>query len=313
MSDTPNEPRHAIGAVESRTGLSTHAIRAWENRYGAVEPERTEGGHRLYSEAQVRRLQLLRELTEHGHRIGRIATLPTGELEDLLRATREDAAAARGEGAGPPDVAEDRLADLMDAVRALDADRLQSLLRRAALERSAHALIEDVISPLLRRVGEAWHRGEVSPAQEHLASTVASRTLAWILDASDPDPEAPLAVVATPSGQLHDLGALLAAATTAARGWRISYLGGDLPGEEIAVAARTTGARAVVLSIVYPDDDLQVVEELRALRAGLPDGTAVLVGGLGSSGYSDVLEEIGGRRLEGYGELREELDTLGAA
>lgn len=313
MNDTSNEPRHAIGAVESRTGLSTHAIRAWEKRYGAVEPERTEGGHRLYSEAQVQRLRMLRELTEHGHRIGRIANLPTEELEDLLEATREDAALARGDGRERPEVTGELLAELMEAVREMDAEGLQSNLRRAALERNVHDLIEEVISPLLRRVGDAWHRGEVSPAQEHLASTVASRTLSWILDATEPDPDAPLAVVATPSGQVHDLGALLAAATTAAKGWRISYLGGNLPGEEIAAAARTTGARAVVLSIVYPADDTQVGEELRALRSGLPEGTAILVGGLGSSGYADVLEEIGGRRLEGYGELRAELDTLSAA
>ncbi|MFW6175562.1 MAG: MerR family transcriptional regulator, partial [Acidobacteriota bacterium] len=284
-------------------------LRAWEKRYGAVEPARTEGGHRLYSEAEIRRLQLLHRLTEMGHRIGRIATVPTGELDSMLEAARRDASTVRDRSEAPE--AEDwTVVQLMEAVRELDADQLESSFRQAALERTAHGLIEEVISPLLRRIGEAWQEGEVSPAQEHLASRVVSHTLSWVLDAFQPPPDAPLAVIATPSGQRHELGALLAAATAAASGWRIAYLGGDLPGEEIARAARATGARAVALSIVYPPDDPGLGEEMRALRAGLGDDTRLLVGGDGTPAYARVLEEVGARTLDGYGALRSELEAL---
>lgn len=309
MSEGKDRPRHAIGAVERRTGLSVHTLRAWEKRYGAVQPFRTEGGHRLYSEEEVRRLRVLAELTEQGHRIGSVATVPMDELEDLLEATRRDAAVT----ARPPGVEaleEARIRELMRGVRDLDTDRLEAAFRRAAMERSAHGLIEGVIAPFLRGVGRAWEEGEVSPAQEHLASRVVSRTLAWVLDAFRSEPSAPLIVVATPRGQRHELGALLAAATAAARGWRIAYLGGDLPGEEIAGAARATDAQAVGLSIVYPSDDPSMAAELRALRAGLGPGTAVLVGGAGAEGYAGVLEEIGGRRLDDYPALRAELEVL---
>lgn len=310
MEETANGPEHSIGAVASRTGLSAHTIRAWEKRYGAVEPARTEGGHRVYSEAQVRRLRLLHDLTEHGHRIGSIAGMPTEELASLLEATRRDLAAPRpGDGIGTQEE-EERIRELMEAVRAMDAGRLDAAFRRTALDRSAHELIERVVSPLLRRVGEAWERGDVTPAQEHLASGVVSRTLGWVLESFRADPAAPLAVAATPSGQRHALGALLAAATAAARGWRISYLGADLPGEEIAAAARKTGARAVMLSLVYPPADASLAGELRALRAGLPARTALLVGGQAAPGYADALEEAGARVLGGYDELREELDAL---
>lgn len=313
MRGEAEKPGYAIGAVASRTGLSTHTIRAWERRYGAVEPDRTEGGHRIYSEAQVRRLRILRRLTEHDHRIGGVADLPTEELESLLESTLRDAAVARTVRAGERTVDEARIRTLMEAVRELDAERLEAAFRQAALNRTAHGLIEGVISPLLGRIGEAWERGEIGPAHEHLASRVVGRTLAWVLDALQPAETAPLAVAATPSGQRHDLGALLAGATAAARGWRIAYLGGDLPGEEIARAARATGARAVLLSIVYPADDPRVVKELRALRAGLPVDTTIFVGGRGSSGYLDVLDEIGARVLGGYDELRTELGALTSA
>lgn len=312
MNDGSSEPGHAIGAVESRTGLSAHTIRAWEKRYGAVEPARTEGGHRLYSEAQVRRLRLLHELTEHGHRIGSIAALPTGELTSLLESTRRDVAAVPPEAPGERAPDETRIRELMTAVRELDAERIDAVFRRTALERSAHDLVEGVISPLLRRIGEAWERGDVSPAEEHLASGVVSRTLAWVLDAFQAEPGAPLAVVATPAGQRHALGALLAAATAAARGWRIAYLGPDLPGGEIASATRTTGAGAVILSLVYPSSDPALGDELRALRAGLPEGASLLVGGAGAASYADVLEEVNARVLGGYDELRRELDVLAA-
>ena len=312
MNDDAGEHRHAIGAVESRTGLSAHTIRAWEKRYGAVEPARTEGGHRLYSEAQVRRLRLLHELTEHGHRIGSVAALPTEELGSLLESTRRDVGELPPEVPGEREPDEGRIRELMAAVRELDAERLDAAFRRTALERSAHDLIEDVISPLLRRIGEAWERGDVSPAEEHLASGVVTRTLAWVLDAFQAEPDAPLAVAATPTGQRHGLGALLAAATAAARGWRIAYLGPDLPGEEIADAARTTGADAVILSLVYPASDAALGGELRALRAGLPEGTSLLVGGAGAASYAEALEEVDARVLAGYDELRRELDVLAA-
>lgn len=313
MNGEADEPGHAIGAVASRTGLSTHTIRAWERRYAAVEPERTGGGHRVYTEAQVHRLLLLRRLTEHGHRIGSIAGLPTEELESLLEATRRDTAAARADRAGGRATDEEGIRELMEAVRELDADRLEAAFRRAALHRSAHGLIEDVISPLLRRIGEAWERGEIGPAREHLASRVVGRTLSWVLDAFHPEPSAALAVVATPSGQRHELGALLAGATAAAHGWRISYLGGDLPGGEIAGAARATQARAVLLSLVYPSDDPALADELRSLRGGLAEDTAILVGGRAAPGYADALDEVGARVLGGYDELRVELEALEGA
>ena len=310
-------PRHSIGVVETRTGLSAHTIRAWEKRYGAVEPDRSEGGHRLYSDEEIRRLRLLHELTERGHRISHVAGLEIDEIEALLEETVADARRAAADAAGAPGTAPPTAAasaelhdDLYEAILSYDGDRLEAAFRRAALELSARELIEGVIAPLLHRVGEAWREGEVSPGQEHLLSGIVVRTLGWILDSYRPARDAPKVVVATPAGQRHNLGALLAAATAASSGWQSVYLGGDLPGAEIAEAAHRTGARAVALSVVWPESDPDVAGEIRALARGMPEETGLLIGGGSAGSYSEVLEEVGATLLTDYSQLRHVLADL---
>jgi len=80
---------YRIGDVARYVGVSTHALRAWERRYGTVDPHRTAGGSRLYDAAQIDRLKTLKDLTDSGHSIGEVARLSLGELKRLLAATLE--------------------------------------------------------------------------------------------------------------------------------------------------------------------------------------------------------------------------------
>lgn len=88
-----NEPRdslsYRIGDVARYVGVSTHALRAWERRYGTVEPQRTPGGSRRYDASQIERLKTLKQLTDYGHSIGEVARLSLEELKRLLSATHE--------------------------------------------------------------------------------------------------------------------------------------------------------------------------------------------------------------------------------
>ena len=81
--------RYRIGDVARFVGVSTHALRAWERRYGTVQPQRTPGGSRLYDAAEIDRLKTLKNLTDYGHSIGEVAQLPLAELKRLLAATLE--------------------------------------------------------------------------------------------------------------------------------------------------------------------------------------------------------------------------------
>src|SRR5688500_189796 len=220
MSLPDTSPRHPVRLVAARTGLTPHVLRAWERRYRVVEPARSEGGQRLYSDLDIARLRLLHRLTELGHGIGRLAALPLAELERLAR----EAAPAE---APPliPDSAPDFREAVLRAVRRLDAGDLHSVLERAVVTIGVPAFLDTVAGPSLQDIGRGWREGSLTVAHEHLATAVFRRVLGWIMATYEVHAAAPRIVVATPPRQLHELGAMLVAAAAAAEGWGVTYLG----------------------------------------------------------------------------------------
>lgn len=307
-----NQQGHPIRVVARRTGLTSHVIRVWEKRYGVVCPLRTPTNRRLYSDSDVERLQLLRRATLTGHSIGQIAHLPIEGLRALVAAD-EMITPSLPRTVGP------RLADsspqailgaCLDAVERLDAATLEETLMRATVVFSQPVFIGQVVVPLMYRVGELWHEGALRVAHEHLTSAVVRTSLGSLGRGYEATPSAPSLVVATPTGQLHELGALIVATTAAADGWRVTYLGPSLPAEEIAGAAHQRRARAVALSIVYPGDDPFLRGELIKVHRGLAEGVMLLVGGQASDAYRGVLDELGAVWLGDLADLRKQLELL---
>jgi methanogenic corrinoid protein MtbC1 len=303
--------------VTRRTGLSAHLLRAWERRYEVVKPSRSEGGRRLYSDADIERLRLLYRATLAGRSIGQVAELSTEALTALVRLDAEaDAEAglanqgAQGSELITPPATAGYLADCIRSVERLDAPGLDATLRRAVVALPAAVLLDAVIVPLLERLGTRWREGTLRPVHGHLTSAVLRRVLDRVIEsASSPLGTANL-VVATPAGQVHEFGALVVAAAAAAEGWRVTYLGADLPAEDIAEAAARTRARAAALSVVFPAGDAALGDELRRLRAVLPKDVTLVVGGAAASAYSEVLDEIGAERLNDLEDFRAQLRTL---
>jgi DNA-binding transcriptional MerR regulator/methylmalonyl-CoA mutase cobalamin-binding subunit len=308
-------PRHPIGVVARRTGLKPDLIRAWERRYGAVEPGRSETRRRFYSDEDVERLLLLRRVVNTGRGISQVAGLSNAELEALIDAEPVAPAYVQsGPVAGDPDqVAESFLGRCLAAAQRLDVREMELELDRASVVFSRTHLIERVLVPLMRRIGDLWHQGTLRPIHEHMASSVVRSFIGGMHGAYHPEVSAPRVVVTTPSRQRHELGALLAAATAAGEGWQVTYLGPDLPPEEIAAAALQKGARAVALSITYPPDDPTLIDDLRRLRRLLGSRIALIVGGRACSAYTPILQEIGCIRVEDLAGLRQELHLLRSA
>jgi DNA-binding transcriptional MerR regulator/methylmalonyl-CoA mutase cobalamin-binding subunit len=307
---------HPIRVVARRTGLSAHVIRAWETRYGAVEPKRTPTQRRVYSTEDVARLLLLRRATLAGRSIGQIAKLPTAELKRLVEEDEKAASAApdrppreESQSAGPPEGTR-LLSASIEAASRLDTAALQRTLDEASLSLSRPALMEQVIVPLMHRIGRAWREGALRVAHEHLATAVVRSFLGSLNGAFHVAEAAPRIVVTTPSGQLHEIGALLAAATAASEGWQVTYLGPSLPADEVAAAARQAGARAVALSIVFPTDDPHLKTEFQRLSHLVGPETAILVGGRGALSYRVALDEAGAHYLPDYASFREKLESL---
>jgi MerR family transcriptional regulator, light-induced transcriptional regulator len=296
-------PRHPIGVVADRTGLSQDVLRVWERRYRVVEPGRSATGQRLYSDADIERLRLLSLATQTGRSIGLIAPLPTADLAQMVRED-EEARALKGDSARRDEPASDLIAAALERAIALDGSGLEALLRRAILTMGVPAFIDTLAAPLLTRVGDEWHAGRLAPSHEHLATAVVQRVIAATMYAITAPAGAPNLVVATPVGERHEIGAILAAATATAEGWRVTYLGADLSAGDIATAAMSARATAVALSVVYVADRVTVVEEIRGLRALLPLSIPMLIGGAAASSLGAELPRDGIRLMRDLGELR---------
>jgi MerR family transcriptional regulator, light-induced transcriptional regulator len=301
--------RHPIQVVARRTGLSADVLRAWEKRYGILKPARSSGGRRLYSDDDIDYLRMLRRATGAGRNVGQLVALSRDALQAVVR--EDDAAAAAVPAESPTAEAADVVVDqAVEAIAALDARRLEIVLRRAMIEHEATRFLEAVVTPALVRIGAEWRHDRVTPAHEHVASRVVRQVLDEYVATFVPGYDAPRFLSATPQGQRHEFGAMLAAASAAAAGWWVTYLGADLPAVAIADAARQTRATAVGLSIVHPVDDPQIPVELRALRTALPMDVVLLVGGAGTAAYAKPLRDIHALLMPDLATFRSALGNL---
>lgn len=181
------------------------------------------------------------------------------------------------------------------------------MLARAHLAFGRIAFIEQLLVPLMHRVGEKWQDGSLRVMHEHVTSSIVRTVLGQIIGHSRVRPDAPLLIMATPAGQMHELGALVVVSMAAAEGWRVLYLGPDLPPEEIAAAARVREADVVALSITHPSDDPRLHQQLAQLRELLPPGMSLLVGGSAAPAYRTTLVAVEAILLRDLAALRQVL------
>ena len=297
-------PRHPIRVVAQRTGLTPATIRAWERRYAAVAPSRSDGGQRVYSDQDVKRLITLRDLTKGGRSISVVADLSNAAAEALLMEDRAMAVATEGSSEnGAPEGWIDRA---YTQVRAIDADGLERTLWQAVMTLGAQSFLDDVVGSLLTQIGEGWVKGEITPAQEHLSTGIIIQILQRLTDQARVK-DGPTLVVATLQGELHGLGARLTSAVAIFEGWRVVYLGTDLPVVDIVTTAESVNASAVAISIVNLDKLSDTVSLVRTLRERLDPQVSLLLGG----GAAGVLEAdrlpLGVSLLSGLEGLRDAL------
>ena len=281
---------YAIKVAARRSGLTTHAIRVWEKRYSAVVPDRTSTNRRLYSEDEIERLRLLKGLTELGHAISQLAPLSTEKLKSLTASESPEKPKTLDFSSSIPP--EHFVAECVASVKRLEAKSLEDTLNRAAVVLGQAGLLRHVIVPLIQEIGDLWRMGTLKASHEHVATAVIRTFLGNFSRPHSLPDSAPRMLVTTPAGQVHELGAVLVAAAATHQGWRVTYLGPSLPSEEIVGAAVQDRAKVVCLSIVYPEDDPNIFQELRRLRQLLPAEVIIMVGGRAAPSYLSILHEI---------------------
>lgn len=230
-------------------GVQEVTLRAWERRYGLLAPQRSSGGFRLYSRADERRIRSMQAHMARGIAAAQAAALAVSESAFAIAAPGEPA---------------ELVAALVAATEAYDATRIELLLD-AAFAHGRPAGIGDVVIPVLVEIGLRWERAELTIAHEHFASHLVERRLLALATGSERG-GGPLALLACPSGERHTLGLLCFGVLLADRGWRIAYLGADIPVDQIAEASTSVKPDAVVLC---------------ALQARLFSDNATAIGALG--------------------------------
>ncbi len=282
-------PQYSIGAAARSAGLTPLVLRAWERRYGVVRPSRTQTGRRMYTQEDVDRLSLLKRLTDAGHRIGGIANLSPEDLGVLAAQSALLEEVQQRVGDRSREGAPNYLEEALKATADLDASGLEDVLQRASLDLSPVRLRRELIQPLMVEIGELWRVGTLRIAHEHLATAVVRTFLSGMNTRQHVSPGSPLLVITTPSGDLHEIGALLAASHALEVGYEVLYLGPNMPADEIAASVNASHARAIYLSLVYPLGDHGVRSQLLALRRLVGEELPILVGGRAVESYQEAV------------------------
>ncbi len=256
-----------IGELARRTGVATELLRAWERRYGLLAPERTDGGYRLYSDDDVRRVRRMRELLATGLSAAEAARQASAEPRSPDAERREDSAPLSAS------------AELRGALEQLDDSAAHAAFDRLLAHYSTRAVLADVVLPLLHELGAGWERGEISVAQEHFASNLLRGRLLGLARGWDRGAGA-RAVLACPPGERHDLGLVIFGLALRELGWRITFLGADTPPETVVETVRRLEPEALVLAVT----DAARLDGVVETAARLADTrTAVWIGGAGAA------------------------------
>jgi MerR family transcriptional regulator, light-induced transcriptional regulator len=260
---------YRIKSVAALTGLTTSTLRAWERRYNLLTPERSRGGYRLYTEDDVARLSRIKSLLDNGFKVSEAIALVEREAPVLSRADVPTASLDNIRG------------ELLDALLRMDrpqAGRVFDRLASLTFERR----LDEVLLPVVRDVGRRWAEGEANVAQEHFISSFVTEKLNGMLADLDAGPATGReAVFAGLPGEQHHIGLMAAAVHLALKGWRVTYVGPDLPLEDLheALARRPPALLCTAMVRRYADGEREAL--IRQLRQAVPAQTAVIVGGSG--------------------------------
>jgi len=218
-----------IGEFARRVGVSPERLRAWERRYGLLEPIRTEGGFRLYTDGDAERVERMKRALDEGFSAAEAAR------RSLVQERSTDRAL---------DGARERL---VAAARTYDETSVHAILDESLAGFSLETFLHELVLPVLREIGAEWERGTLEIGQEHFASNlVRERLLAlargWGRGGG------PLAILACAPGERHDIGLIAFGLLLRSRGWRILFLGADTPLATFDNAVSTTNPQLVVVA-----------------------------------------------------------------
>lgn len=295
---TPNNhiPTFNMKVVVQETGLKPDTLRAWERRYGVPNPQRTSGGHRLYSQHEIEMLKWMVERQGEGLSISHAV-----EMWQQLEKEGKNPLISLGPSQDGPAIVHidgERVDDMRDAwveaCLAFDEYKAQHLLARAFALFPLETVCYKVLQQGLTEIGEGWYEGRVTVQQEHFASALALRQLEALLSALPAPTRNGRLIVACPPNELHTFSPLMISLMLRRQGWDVVYLGANVPLDRMEASV----AQIKPLMVIMPAQTLVAAASLLPMAQKLHQMSVPLAfGGIVFNHIPQVVEAIPGHFL----------------
>ncbi len=267
--------RFTVSEVEERTGVPASSLRQWERRYGFPDPQRSPSGYRYYSDADLAAIIRMRDLVADGVPPSRAAVLVGTQLAPVNDVRSTEALSS----------------ELGDALQAYEGERAEQLYREAVSLYPIEVVMLDVIRPALIRIGDLWHAGVISVATEHFASNFLLGRVRALFRLSAGTAPSPRVLVACAPGERHEIGSLIVATLMRRAGFRVVYLGADMPLEDLVGLVRESRFEAILLSVTMSGSAASLLDSRDQLR-DLP--CQLILGGAAIEAEPELAERLGG-------------------
>jgi DNA-binding transcriptional MerR regulator len=240
-----------MSQVETLTGIKSHTLRVWERRYNFLKPSRTATNIRFYSDEEVRRLLNISILLNNGYRISKINNLNEAEFNELILNLKSNYS----------DTFEDDINRLILCMIDMNEQEFNQLFQRNVMKIGLLATIISLIYPFLNQVGLLWTTNKTIPSQEHFMSNLIRQKIISAIDLlNNPDDSAPRIVLFLPEDESHEIGLILASYIAKSLGWRVYYLGQNIPVENLDKIHELTKVKAFFTVFVTPKKEKYFVK-----------------------------------------------------
>ena len=237
---------YSMAQVETLTGISAHTLRIWERRYTFLNPERTETNIRYYGEEELKKLLNIGILIRNGHRISKVDQMSEQDIHDQVTNILSNTSQEN----------EDEINALTVAMLEMDEEEFNKIFQRRLMRKGLQATITDLIYPFLGHIGVLWGTNKAIPAQEHFITNLIRQKIIAARDSLPvPSPDAPKIVMYLLDGEDHEIGLLLAAYIASDLGWRVYYLGQNVPVANIGDVVEIAKPQVMLSMFVVPSPD----------------------------------------------------------
>lgn len=305
--------KNTLKSVSLKTGLSAHVIRAWEKRYGVVNPNRTETNRRFYTDEEIEKLKLLKKASDAGHSIGNISNLPVEKLHELVLGEEKESIFQHKKLL--PEKFELKIKNLIDeffkTAESYNSKKLQFLIYEIEDEFSQSIIIEEIIIPILNNLDEKRKNESFPKITGQFITNELSFYLQQIINKIPDFDNFPILLTYTPIGGFHQIGSLISAAVAKAEKWRVCNLGENLTSAEISIVIEKLKPAAISINMIYPFAKPEEIKyELLELKKSVPENVKILLSGRTVWNYREEVNQIGGIFTGDTFVLRKELQKI---